>query len=111
MKWREWYKFVKFSHYVGVQYCWAFELRATMDHAMAHPEHTRAAVVGTEPTGERIKCFLPVASRNVLVGKTLTTGILRRQPRRRADTLDLTARGEMPAFSGWSLKDTELQTR
>src|ERR1041384_7010088 len=111
MKRREWNQFVELSHHAGIQYCRTFELRAAMDHAMAHTEHTRTAVVSAEPTGEGIKCFLPIASCDVLVGKAFTTGILRGQTWRRADALDLTACCELPAVSGRSLKNAELQTR
>src|SRR5687767_13391146 len=111
MKRREWNQFVEFVHNVGIQYGWAFEPRTTMDHAMAHPEHARTAVVRAQPTSERIKRFLPVTSCNILVHQTFTIRILRRQARRRTDAFDLTTRRQMPDLSGWSLKNTELQTR
>src|SRR6185503_1627968 len=111
MKWREWHDLIPLSQHLCVYYCRTLEPRATMDHAMAHTQHPRAAVLGAEPSSERIECFTAIVSRGVLIRDALAGCIFDTQARRRADAFDLTPRFQMPALTRRTFEDTKLQTR
>jgi hypothetical protein len=111
MKRREGNQLLKFVQYFCIEYRWTIEARPAMDHSMAHTQEARAIVFGAQPGSECVECFMRITNRNVLLCKTLTIGAFGGQTRRRADAFDLTTRFEVPAFSRWSSKDTELKAR
>lgn len=111
MKRRERDQFVQFFEHLLVYYCWAFKLCATVNHAMAHAEHSRSGILRTQPHRERFDCFVAVRTLNVLFRETLIVGVFNRQPWRGADTFNLPTRREPPRIARRTLKHAELQTR
>jgi hypothetical protein len=76
---------------------------------MADPQHTRAAILRSQPRSQVINCLTAAANGNFLVYQTLTGAILDRKTGISANAVDLATRFQAPSFTRWSLKNAEFQ--